>query len=89
MVLVKLIKNKTVDKKLQQMIDVFNDKLDLFTDFTAQNVYGSNSGFLIPFKNSEDRNSVKKDSEKMNILAKNAFAELENLVEYLKSNKYI
>ncbi|SDH05990.1 hypothetical protein SAMN04488062_1045 [Flavobacterium omnivorum] len=86
---VKLIKNKTVDKKLQQMIDIFNYKLDLFTDFTAQNVYGGNSGFLIPFKNSEDRNSVKKDSEKMNILAKNAFAELENLVEYLKSKKYI
>lgn len=86
---VKLIKNKTVDKKLQQMIDIFNYKLDLFTDFTAQNVYGGNSGFLIPFKNYEDRNSVKKDSEKMNILAKNAFAELENLVEYLKSKKYI
>ncbi|HEU4791662.1 MAG TPA: hypothetical protein VFS71_18385 [Flavobacterium sp.] len=86
---VRLIKNKTVDKKVQQMIDVFNYKLDLFTDFTAKNVYGDNSGFLIPFKNSEDRNSVKKDAEKMNILAKNAFEELESLVEYLKFKKYI
>lgn len=86
---VKLIENKTVDKKLQQLINNFNDKLDQFTDFTAVNVYGGNSGFLVPFKNSENRSAVKKDSEKMNVLAENAFVELEKLLEYLKFKKYI
>lgn len=86
---VKLINNKTVDKKLQQQINNFNTKLDEFTDFTAKNVYGINSGFLVPFKNSEDRNSIKKDSQKMNTLAKNAFTELECLLDYLTSKNYI
>lgn len=85
----KLIENKTINKKMQQLIDNFSNKLEDFTDFTSNNVYGNNSDFLIPFKDSKDKESVKKDSEKMNRLSKVAFEELEFLVLYLKENKYL
>lgn len=85
----RLIENKTLDKNLQKLIENFNDKLADFTAFTAHNVSGNNSGFLVPFKDSNDRDRIKQNCDKMNSLSKIAFHELEILLAYLQSKKYL
>ena len=70
------------------MVNNFNVKLELFTDFSSCNLYSAPGGFLIPFKDSTNREKIKKDTLKMNALANAAYRELEILIDYLKRNGY-
>tara|TARA_R110000850_G_C9994993_1_gene467533 strand:+ start:7314 stop:7883 length:570 start_codon:yes stop_codon:yes gene_type:complete len=84
----KLIGYKTSNKKLNALINTFVIKLDDFTDYSSLRLYGRGD-WLIPFKDNHPREIIKKETDKMNMLSKECFIELEYLMEYLRHKEYV
>ncbi|WP_336827988.1 hypothetical protein [Sphingobacterium multivorum] len=85
----RLVKNRILNPKIHLLFSNFNDKLNKFTSFTQYHVSGHSLGFLVPFKDSGDREKVREDSFTMNRLSKEAFQEFEVLIIFLKKNGYL
>lgn len=87
----KLIGYKTSNEKLNSLINRFLFRLEEFTDYSSKRVSGKGN-WLVPFKNYPKIHShekIKKETEKMNEMTHECFAELEVLMEYLKEKEYV
>lgn len=84
----RLINNRLINKNLQVIFNNFNDRLQSFTDFSSLHMYGVSNGFLIPFKDSDNRAQAIEDSKKIDKLAQDIYAELEILITHLKKKGY-
>lgn len=87
---VKLLKNKLTDKKLEKLLNNFNEKLEDFHSYSSLHLYGE-ANFYIPNKDNLDinRDKIQKQTEEMNRLMKLCYLDLEKLVNYLKAFNYI
>jgi len=87
----KLIGYKTSNKKVNNLINDFLNKLHEFTDYSSLRVSG-HGDWLVPFKDNpkiHPHEKIKKETEIMNDLSQKCFVELEVLIEFLKEKKYI
>lgn len=87
----KLIGYKTSNKKVNNLISEFLNKLDEFTDYSSVRVYGKGD-WLVPFKDNpkiHPHEKIKKETEIMNELTQKCFVELEILMEFLKEKEYV
>jgi len=85
-----LIRNKTTDDELNNLLENFSMKLEVFKSYSSLRLYGlRNSLFYVPNKDTDEiRVRTKIETGKMNEMTKEAFEALEMLIEYLKRRKY-
>lgn len=87
----KLIGYKTSNKKVNNLINDFSNKLDEFTNYSSKRVSGQGD-WLVTFKDNpkiHPREKIKKETEKMNELTQECFVELEVFMEFLKEKEYV
>lgn len=87
----RLVGYKTSSDHVNGLINNFLNRLDEFSDYTNDRVYGRGQ-WLIPFKEnpeSHPHERIKMETAKMNELASKSFIELEILMDYLKEHEYV